>query len=206
MEPLGHRVEVGLGLVRELLEGICGHPEMLELEVHNGQVIELEITAHPSDSRRIVGKRAAHYEALSQLANLLMDGAGRRVSLLPVKSPDIEGDRWEEMKPRLDWPKDRALNLLRRITDLVFAGVASQIEIVSHDRRSSRVEIYLRDIAHYEWAVHRFAGAMHTLFVPYGSQMGQVLYVNVHTGIQSNELDAGSDVPGSAGNERTAGV
>lgn len=204
---LGPRAETAINLLREVMGGICARPDLLNMEVHNGQVIELAVTCHPTDSRRLVGKRRSHLNALGTLAGLLLDGTGRRVTLLPVRSLDLPETPWKDLEVDPEWPSDRVVGLVRRLVEAALPDVRCQIEVVPHDQRSSRVEIYLPEVREFHGAILKFAEALHTLFIPYGSSIGQVLYVNVNTGAPNEELDRGRDLSGrDARSARAAGV
>ena len=196
--------ETAMSLLREVATLICAHPQMLEMRLVDLESYVIETTAHPSDSRRLVGKDGVHFRALTSLARLLFHGSGRLVTFMPVTSPDVAETPWAKMKPDPNWPKDRVVALVKGLASAVFTEAHIEVELVPHNDWSSKIIVRILEDRQ-DNVERRFSAALHTLFTPIGSNIGHMLYVAVDSG--RNHVDAGTDsAAGPKGPGRTVGV
>jgi len=177
------RVETSLELLKAVLLALCKYPDKLEFDTEErAGSVQIRITCHPTDSRRIVGKLGTCLRALDSMARLLFWGSHLLVTFLPIKSTaDAESPK-EKFEPRADWPEERLKDLLHDLAAGVFRDCAVRVEstIVGHE--SNNLTVWLDPFPAVEsHVVRRFASSVAILFVPIGTNHGRRISADVAT-------------------------
>jgi predicted RNA-binding protein YlqC (UPF0109 family) len=180
-------VEDGLSLVKATVQAMCVHPLLCSLSVEKSSVqLSFQIIAHPSDTRRIVGKKASTLRAIDTLTRLLFSGTPYMTKFLQVKFLQRNEDEKTAFVASDNWPHEAIKELASRISETIFGEDRMKVRLTSNDSRSTRIEIRVRgDFDPY--VLQRFESAMLQIFEIIGRVHGRVLYVVVrHAGETAN--------------------
>jgi predicted RNA-binding protein YlqC (UPF0109 family) len=177
------RVDKALELIKAVLLGLCKYPETLQFEPEERSgSMQIRITCHPTDSRRIVGKHGTHLRAIDSLARLLFWKTHLLVTILPITSTDEPETPWEKFEPREDWPEQAMKGLLHDLAVNVFHRCEVFVGSDAAGRDAHRLTVYLTPFPASEpHVVKRFASAVSILLIPIGTQCGRKLYADVAT-------------------------
>lgn len=176
-------VETGLDLVLQIVKAMSAHPELVRLDVEEtAGGLGLTVTAHPSDTRRIVGRGAANLQALDSLTRLLFWGSGGLVKFYPLVALKVAEDERKPFKPVVDWPAEDIIGLLEWIACTVFAGSAYSVKIERHDEMPCATKLVVIVDGDVGPVLGRFANAAAQVFQSIGQVRGRVLYVVAKSG------------------------
>jgi hypothetical protein len=170
----------GKSLLTETIQRMSVRSERAEIEFfESAGSIHFQITAHPEDSRVMVGSGGVHIDALTSLARLLFFGAYRSVQCMTVLSMEnAEPIETKDFEPDEEWPKDELTEFALNITKACFSHAQCSVECKLQDPWSHLMEINI-DRAH-EYPLGRFAKAMSPIMMHIGILNGQKLYVQVN--------------------------
>jgi predicted RNA-binding protein YlqC (UPF0109 family) len=170
-----------IDLFRRLVTEIIAHPENLVIETKlHTQSIVLTLQAHAADTPRLIGSGAATYNALVTVATALGARAGLRVSIPPIREPDVGEPARYKFTPQEQWPKERIVTLLTDTARAAFADPdAIEVKLFDDDASvSTTIELW---VARNERGALVFAlgAALRTLFDAIGKANGRLIFLDV---------------------------
>lgn len=172
-------VERGSKMVDEVIRSMTKHPDRVKVNVaeSGAGVVTIQITAHPSDTRRIVGVQGSNLGALSNLTRLLFRGSGKMVQYSRVEFYEVPEDIREGFTPDSEWPKDRIVNLVDRLSRAVFDCKEVTVEAIDVPDSVTVINVKVGVVSD---AVRRFGSAMSKVFNVIGNVHGRILMVRVN--------------------------
>lgn len=175
-------IERGQALLGEVFRAMCREPGELRVQFHDdGTTIRVQLTAHPSDARILVGTNGAHIKQLASLAKSLFWGSHRVVQILEVESHDEPQLPSYYFRPAKEWNDRRMRSLLTRLAEAAFPDATCEIESAPHSTWSQNMALTLTPEPSNRQAVHCFAAALSVLFIPIGKRDGRIVYVTVRS-------------------------
>jgi predicted RNA-binding protein YlqC (UPF0109 family) len=173
------QTEIAEELLREVLEGMCRFPEHLRMEwSEDDATIQIRITAHPTDSRIIVGSNGSHIKQLASLARLLVWGSGKLAQILPVVSLNMENAPFLKYQPLDDWPESYLMDFVRRITEAAFRDSDVTVQSAPETTWAQKFTVKVAGMSN-PVAIKRLSQALSVLFQPIGVNSGRMIYVSV---------------------------
>ena len=176
-------IERGQELLGEVCRAMCREPDKLRVQFHDdGTTIRVQLTAHPSDAKILVGTNGAHIKQHYSLARSLFWGSSRVVQILEVESHDEPDLPSYYFRPANEWSDCRMRSLLTRLAGAAFPDSACEIESAPQSSWSQNMTITLIPEPGNWQAVRCFAASLSVLFVPIGKRDGRIVYVTVKCG------------------------
>lgn len=172
--------ETGEALLREVITAICQYPKLVEIEfLKDESTVLVQIVAHPTDARILVGGGGAHIKALASLARLLFYGSQKIVTIMPIAShEDAEEKPYRKFQPNPKWPELKMMDLAETLTRNVFRNANVKIKSEEDSDCASKFIIQIEPPQN-ATAVRKFSAAMAILFQPIGCNVGRMIYCGV---------------------------
>lgn len=180
-------IDGALAIAARVVRAMVKHPDRVRFKVvESSHSVSIEIVAHPSDTRRIVGSQGSNLGALSSLTRLLLRGYGVVVSYGRVKP---NGDKEEprlKFTPDPNWPRQEVIDLISDVAEAVFPD--NKVVVSAGDYPDARTVVNVSVIELDGPAVEQFALAAAKLFKSVGNVKGRTLEVVVNEEVPTERI------------------
>lgn len=102
-------------ILTDLIQEFVLRPEQIEVRTAvAGHAAFLTVQANPSDVRRIIGAKGAHFRALKEICKAITSKTGHSVMLNHLPFEESQPDRYPKFKLNRNWPVQKISDLLQR--------------------------------------------------------------------------------------------
>lgn len=118
-------------LSERLVRFMCEHPQDAHVKITTlSTAAVIQIQAHCSDTRRLIGKHGRNFEALAYILKMVGRGLGfQRVNVPQISEPRVGKPKDFVFKPRADWPREQLIALVTDTMEACFHG--STVELLT---------------------------------------------------------------------------